>query len=119
MIDQLEANSVFIFGSNLAGRHMGGAALTAKQKFGAIDEIGEGLVGQSYAFPTLDYELQQRDTAELEYSAMILKYTAESLPAVTFYLTKVGCGIAGYPEEKMKALFVDMPSNVIKPEDWR
>jgi hypothetical protein len=96
----------------------GGAALHAKQKFGAVDEIGEGLIGQSYAYPTLDYELQKRDTAELEYSAMMLRYTAVTLPAVTFYLTKVGCGIAGYTEDEIKPLFADMPDNVIKPENW-
>ena len=36
MITQLEPNQIFVFGSNTQGRHGKGAALTAKNKFGAV-----------------------------------------------------------------------------------
>lgn len=117
-ITTLEPNEIFIFGSNQAGRHGGGAAKVAIDQFGAVYGVGEGLVGQSYAFPTLTFDYKKRPIDELAFSVSVLKSTAEALPSVRFYLTKVGCGIAGYDEDVMKALFVDMPVNVIKPVGW-
>lgn len=117
-IDTLAPNEVFVFGSNMAGAHGGGAALTALKKFGAVGGIGEGLVSQCYAFPTLNVDYTKRSEDELVLSTMILRATAESLTAVTFYLTKVGCGIAGFDEDYMKMFFTDMPPNVVKPEGW-
>lgn len=108
-----------MFGSNLAGKHVGGAARQAFEQFGAVSGVGEGLVGQSYAFPTLGWNMEQLDTVELEASRDHLFETAKSLPAVIFYLTKVGCGIAGFEESKMKQLFTDSPSNLLKPEGWQ
>ena len=52
-IDVLEKNEIFVFGSNLAGRHLGGAAKAAYNKFGAKWGVGVGLAGQSYAIPTM------------------------------------------------------------------
>ena len=117
-ITELKDNEVFVFGSNKAGQHDGGAAKVAYDKFGAIYGIGHGLVGQSYAFPTLGKNLEKLDELDLKHAVTIFKYTVMRLPAVTFYLTKVGCGIAGYPEEDMKKLFINTPPNVIKPEGW-
>lgn len=117
-ITDLLPNEVFVFGSNLPGMHMGGAAFLAKQKFGAVDGIGEGLIGQSYAFPTLNNQLHKRELPDMEYSTLMLNYTAAALPAVRFYLTKVGCGIAGFTEYEMSALFANSPPNIIKPSGW-
>ncbi len=119
-ITELGPNEVFVFGSNVAGRHGGGAAHVAWERFGAATGIGEGLVGQSYAFPTIGNDLEMRPVHEsmMWESAYRLKRTAQSLPAITFYLTKVGCGIAGFDEDYMKQFFRDMPDNVIKPEGW-
>ena len=52
-IDVLEKGEIFVFGSNLAGHHMGGAARAAHKKFCAEWGIGVGLTGQSYAIPTM------------------------------------------------------------------
>ncbi len=112
-ITTLGPNQVFVFGSNRAGEHYAGAAYAAWVRFGAGMGVGEGLVGQSYAFPTL-----ASSEGDLRKSAMALQRTAEALPAVTFYLTKVGCGIAGFDEDYMKQFFKDMPDNVIKPKGW-
>ena len=52
-ITHLEKNEIFVFGSNLAGAHGGGAAYIAYRKFGAIWGQGVGLQGQSYGIPSL------------------------------------------------------------------
>jgi hypothetical protein len=124
-IDKLGPNEIFVFGSNTQGRHGRGAAKTAHEKFGACQGIGEGLCESTYAFPTLDADpypgpanLRERSHEELLLSAAAFKTCAAAYPELTFYLTKVGCGLAGYNEEYMKSLFTDCPPNVIKPEGW-
>ena len=118
MITSLRPNDIFVFGSNLAGKHMGGAALAAKQ-WGAEDGIGEGLTGQCYAFPTLDADLQRRSQEDLEWSVKELYRVARANPDKTFLLTKVGCGIAGYAEGFIRNLFLNAPANIELPEDWQ
>ena len=54
IITNLEPNQIFVFGSNTQGRHGKGAALTAKNKFGAVYGQSEGIQGQSYAIITKD-----------------------------------------------------------------
>lgn len=122
MITSLEQNQFFVFGSNLDGHHVGGAALQAKEQFGAEEGVGEGLTGQCYAFPTLyksfNYGgLQQRLKQELEQSVKKFYATARALPEKEFLMTPVGIGIAGYEPEYMKSLFTNPPANVVLP-DW-
>ena len=52
-IDFLKKDEIFVFGSNLEGKHLGGAALAAHMKFGAQWGVGVGLTGQTYAIPTM------------------------------------------------------------------
>jgi len=124
MITSLKDNQFFVFGSNLNGNHSGGAAKQAKEQFGAEEGIAEGLSGKTYAFPTLEREMTQRGIKALERSRDRLFATARALPEKEFLLTKVGCGIAGYEESEMKALFYgfscgNRPKNIILPEDWQ
>lgn len=119
MISSLTEQQIFVFGSNLAGNHAGGAARQAKEQFGAEDGIGEGLTGRCYAFPTLERDMNQRGQRALETARNRFYATARALPEKEFLLTKVGCGIAGYPEEQMRGLFLNPPTNVILPEEWR
>ncbi len=119
MITRLKKNQIFVFGSNISGFHSAGAALTALNKFGAISCKGEGLMGQSYAFPTLNKNLEQRTERELKKSIYKLYRVVRKNPDKEFLLTKVGCGIAGYPEEFMKSLFKNCPKNIVKPKKWR
>lgn len=118
MITSLKDNQIFVFGSNLAGHHLGGAARQAHEHFGAEWGVGEGLMGQSYAFPTLDVAFQKRKLNELGASVFKLYQCCEENPDKEFMLTKVGCGIAGFKEEQVKDLFCDPPKNLILPEDW-
>ena len=118
-IDALEGHEIFVFGSNLAGRHEGGAAKVAHEKFGAEHGVGEGRRGQSYAFPTLDENMQKRSMDDLRESVKKLIRCAQKNTTKIFLLTKVGCGIAGYDEEEIKSLFAEfvLPANIISP--WK
>jgi hypothetical protein len=119
MITKLKKNEIFVFGSNANGAHAGGAALQAFQKFGARIGIEEGLTGRSYAFPTLDKNMKKVSITAFKKSVTKLYTTANEYPDKKFLLTKVGCGIAGFDESEVKALFVNAPENVILPEDWK
>lgn len=114
----LAPGEVFVFGSNLSGHHAGGAAKTAYEKFGAVWGFGEGSMGSSYAFPTLDYDGSKFPYHFLERSRSRFYMEAVNNPEKTFLLTKVGCGIAGYDEEDMKNLFKVKLSNVTYPHGW-
>jgi len=111
VITSLKPGEVFVFGSNLAGRHGGGAARQAHADFGAEYGIGEGLTGQCYAFPTLGHRLEQLPWRTLQTARDNLYSACRQHQDKTFLLTKVGCGIAGYPESDMAALFADPPPN--------
>lgn len=117
-IIELDKNEIFVFGSNLAGRHGAGAALQAAKEFGAQYGVGEGLTGLCYAFPTLDGNLQKLDWEQIQASRDNFYRVCRLRPDLTFLLTKVGCGMAGYPEESMASLFFHPPQNVVRPEDW-
>ncbi len=120
MITELTPKQVFVFGSNLAGNHAGGAAKQAYEQFGARMGMGEGLIGQSYAFPTLNFEMGKMTYDELLRGCNNLYFCCKTNPDKEFLLTKVGTGIAGYGEEYMKDLFKGLyPSNLILPEDWK
>lgn len=118
MIEELQSNEYFVFGSNLAGNHTGGAARQAHEQFGAEMGIGEGITGKSYAFPTLDENFKKVSNTRLHMARLRLYETANTSPDKTFLLTKVGTGIAGFSEDKMKRLFTNAPKNIIKPTDW-
>ena len=114
-IDSLEPNEVFVFGSNLEGIHGGGAALTAWLKFGAIWGQGAGLQGQSYGIPTMHGGVD----AIKPYVDEFVDF-AKAHPELTFLVTKIGCGIAGFSFEEMAPLFagvVDQP-NVVLPKEF-
>lgn len=117
-ITKLEPNQRFVFGSNLRGQHIGGAAFQAKEQFGAVDGVGEGLTGQCYAFPTLDEMFRPMPHFDLESIVCTFYRCATAHYEFTFLLTKVGCGIAHMDEGYMKSLFIHTPSNIIKPKGW-
>lgn len=99
-IQKLEMNEVFVFGSNLAGKHGGGAAKTALDKFGAIWGHGVGLQGQSYAIPTM-----HGGTAKIKPYVDDFIIFAQNHPELTFFVTPIGCGIAGFDPKEMAPLF--------------
>lgn len=118
MITSLKPNEIFVFGSNMNGEHLGGAARYAYDHFGAIWGQGEGMQGQSYALPTMGYKMNTYSNSMLSRNIETFFYIAKSMPDKTFLLTKVGCGIAGRIESDIAPLFRKAPKNVIKPENW-
>ena len=101
-ITSLGKNEIFVFGSNLEGAHLGGAARTAHQKFGAIWGQGIGLQGNSYAIPTMQGGVETIKP----YVDDFIKFAKEHLE-LTFYVTRIGCGIAGFKDEEIAPLFKD------------
>lgn len=105
-IDDLQENQVFVFGSNLAGMHGGGAARIARLRFGAVMGKGVGMQGRSYAIPTM-----QGGTETIRpYVNDFIAYAKEH-PELTFLVTPIGCGIAGFEPEDIAPLFEEA-SNV-------
>ncbi len=99
-ITTLGQDEVFVFGSNLAGLHCGGAARVALQKFGAKMGQGVGMQGQSYAIPTMQGGV---DTIK-PYVDQFIDLATE-WDQTTFYVTRIGCGIAGFTDEQIAPLF--------------
>lgn len=114
-IGQLGKIDIFVFGSNLQGRHAGGAARIALGRFGAILGQGVGLQGNSYAIPTMQGGV---DTIK-PYTDEFIQFAKEH-PELTFYVTKIGCGIAGFTFEEIAPLFKDAlgVENIRLPEEF-
>ena len=114
-ITSLEPNEIFVFGSNLRGLHGGGAAYIASRKFGAVMGQGVGLQGQSYAIPTMQGGVETIRPYVDDFIAF-----AGQHPELTFLVTRIGCGIAGFTDEEMAPLFEQAHGmeNVVLPPNW-
>ena len=114
-ITELKENEVFVYGSNLQGMHGGGAARLAYEKFGAIWGQGVGLQGQSYGIPTMHGGVD----AIKPYVDEFIEF-AKSHPELTFLVTRIGCGIAGFRDEEIAPLFKECIEidNVILPRTF-
>lgn len=114
-IKYLKENEIFVFGSNLDGLHGGGAAKAAHMNFGAIWGQGVGLQGQSYAIPTMQGGVETIKP----YVDEFIRF-AEEHPELTFYVTRIGCGIAGFSDAEIAPLFIDAleMSNVFLPKTF-
>ena len=116
---KLTDEPVFVFGSNLAGRHGKGAAKWALENRGAVYGQGWGHWGNSYAIPTKDEKLRTLPLIEINiYVVDFLDY-ARIRPDLQFQLTPIGCGLAGYRREDIEPMFEDAPANVLWPPEWR
>ncbi len=112
-------DTVFVFGSNLAGRHGAGAAKVAHVNFGAKYGVGQGLTGRAYAIATKDRHLKPLplDVVQDAIEAFILY--ARQHPKTQFFVTRVGCGLAGYKDADIAPLFANAAENCSLPEPWR
>ena len=114
-ITELQPNEIFVFGSNLKGMHGGGAAYIAYRKFGAIMGQGVGLQGQSYAIPTMQGGVETIRPYVDEFIAF-----AKEHPTLTFLVTRIGCGIAGFTDDEISPLFEKAHDveNIVLPPGW-
>lgn len=115
-IEALGDNEIFVFGSNIAGKHVGGAARQAYQKFGAEWGVGTGPTGKCYAIPTMHGGIE----IVAPYVNAFIQYAAEH-PELRFLVTKVGCGVAKFHPNQIAPLFaqaVDLPNVYLPAEFW-
>ena len=114
-ITELQQGEIFVFGSNLSGMHGGGAALVAYRKFGAVWGQGIGLQGQSYGIPTMQGGVE----TIRPYVDEFIQFAGEH-PELTFLVTRIGCGIAGFTDDEISPLFEKAHSieNIVLPEGW-
>ena len=103
-IDRLLSNQIFVFGSNTLGYHTGGASGTARKKFGAVWGQAEGLQGQSYAIP-VDYGKGVRNDVDVKAAVGRFIAFAKEHTELFFFVTRVGCGVAGYQDDEMAQFF--------------
>ena len=115
MITSLAENEIFVFGSNLAGAHGGGAARMAYRRFGAVWGIGVGLTGRTYAIPTMQGGV---DTIK-PYVDQFIAFAREH-SQLTFLVTRIGCGIAGFSDRDIAPLFAQAieVENIILPKEF-
>ena len=114
-ITELKEGEIFVFGSNKEGMHGGGAARIAYKEFGAIWGQGVGMTGRCYAIPTMDRSLdiiRKHVDGFTEYAA--------AHPELTFLVTRIGCGIAGWRDSEIAPLFgkASELGNVTLPEEF-
>lgn len=114
-ISELRPDEVFVFGSNREGLHGGGAAYVAFKQFGAVMGCGVGLRGQSYAIPTMQGGVETIKPYVDEFVAF-----ASAHPELFFYVTRIGCGIAGFRDKEIAPLFKEALGleNVCLPETF-
>ena len=114
-IDVLEKDEIFVFGSNLAGQHKGGAARAANMKFGAEWGVGVGLTGQAYAIPTMQGGVETIKPYVDEFIEF-----AKAHSELKFLVTRIGCGIAGFRDEQIAPLFQKALSvyNIFLPKEF-
>ena len=114
-IDVLEIDEIFVFGSNLAGHHKGGAARAANMKFGAEWGVGVGLTGHAYAIPTMQGGVETIKPYVDEFIEF-----AKAHSELKFLVTRIGCGIAGFKDEQIAPLFQKALSvfNIYLPKEF-
>lgn len=109
---------VFVFGSNLAGRHGAGSAKEALKNHGAIYGQGLGRHGNSYAIPTKGWKME---ILPLEH---IRNYVNGFLAHASYWydedfdIVAIGCGLSGYKPEQIAPMFKDAPANCHLPKEF-
>ena len=104
---------IFVFGSNLAGRHGKGAALDAVRDYGAIRGRGTGRQGNAYAIATKDAALCPLSLEAIAAHVQDFVAYARAHPELDFLVTDVGCGLAGYVPTQIAPLFRAAPANCL------
>lgn len=111
-------NAIFVFGSNQAGIHGAGAAFYANCNLDAVWGVGEGITGSTYAIPTKDFFIETLPLADIKVSVnKFLKYASENLDT-EFFVTRIGCGLAGYTDADIAPMFIGATDNCSFAFEW-
>lgn len=109
---------VFVFGSNEAGIHSAGAAKVALEQHGAIYGKSYGHYGDSFAIPTKNEIIEAMDPERIrDYVTGFLAY-AKGHKHLTFQVTRIGCGLAGYKDREIAPMFINAPNNCLFDKAW-
>lgn len=110
---------IFVFGSNLLGIHGRGAALTAKNEYAAEYGVGVGPTGHAYAIPTKATPSKSLYLSQIyDYVDDFIEYAMANQHLV-FFVTRIGCGLAGYTDTDIAPMFYGAPDNCLLPDGWR
>lgn len=113
------SGKIFVFGSNLAGKHGLGAAREAFERYGAVYGAGIGRNGMSYAIPTKDFHLQTMSLNAIQtYVCDFINYALEH-DDLQFFVTPIGTGLAGYSHAQIAPMFRNPPDNCEMPPEWK
>lgn len=114
------SGQVFVFGSNLSGLHGGGAARAAHRFYDAKWGVAEGITGRCYAIPTVKHHLAGSLSLD-EIRAAIERFLhhAATHPESQFFVTRIGCGLAGHHDQDIAPMFADAPMNCSLPLPWQ
>jgi hypothetical protein len=113
------SDKIFVFGSNERGAHGAGSAKAAMLLHGAVYGCGVGRMGNSYAIPTKDKNIQSLPLERIQqYVTQFIAYANEN-PDLNFEIVKIGCGLAGFTEDEIFPMFRFAPDNCILPDGWR
>lgn len=115
---QPKENQIFVFGSNESGIHGAGAALAARKLYGAQLGIGFGPTGESWAIPTKNWNVESMNLGAIKHYIDRFKVYVET-STVEFFITRIGCGLAGYADWQIAPLFKGINSNCDFPEEWK
>lgn len=122
VIDKLPKGFIFVFGSNEMGIHGAGAAKLAMDKFRAKLGVGFGMTGSCFAIPTKDWEIIPLPLSAIEH--YISRYVAYVKRKISnpwnYYVTRIGCGLAGFTPEQIAPMFKDLrhQKNVWLPQEF-
>ena len=119
MTYQCQDDEIFVFGSNLSGIHGKGAALTARKLYGAKLGQGWGLQGNSFAIPTKDRNIKTLPLHIIKTYIDVFYWYAQNKPNRKFFVTAIGCGLAGYRHEEIAPMFLkfkDLKNVRLPPE---
>lgn len=111
-------DSIFVFGSNLLGIHGGGAAWYASHMLGAQRGVASGLTGKTYAIPTCSKPGVPLSLEQIKWWVEEFKVFARSNPEMKFFVSEIGCGIAGFFRDEIAPMFADAPSNCLLPPEF-
>lgn len=114
---QPNSSEIFVFGSNEFGIHGAGAAKAALS-YGAKRFIGFGPVGRTFAIPTKDWDIESLPLETIEfYVDRFLAYAKNNNNI--FFMTRIGCGLAGYKDSDIAPMFKTASANFNMPNEWK
>lgn len=116
---QADIGQIFVFGSNEAGRHGAGAAYAATKNYGAPLGVGFGHHGSSFAIPTKDWIVDSLPLDVIEFYVKRFVAFTNTFRDAEFFITRVGCGLAGYKDSDIAPMFKGCSETCNFPEEWK